>query len=166
MKKERIITNEQLRKVFGVKKRKNKTEKLNSKYIPLSQILFPVQASMNIDLFTCALKSNKKKYRDTKIVYIAGKITGMEQQAYQLFELYEKALKQKGYIVANPMKLNHEHDKKWSSYMRECISCLMECDKIFLMHNWVESKGAKLELSIANSIGIDACFDIDELPNA
>ena len=64
------------------------------------------------------------------------------------------------------MKLNHEHDKKWSSYMRECISCLMECDKIFLMHNWVESKGAKLELSIANSIGIDACFDIDELPNA
>ena len=52
-----------------------------------------------------------------KKVYICGKISGMEDEAKVLFEEAETKLKERGFEVINPMKLPHNHDKQWTSYV-------------------------------------------------
>ena len=89
-----------------------------------------------------------------KKVYIAGKISGMEEEAFGLFVQAEILLIKKGYEVVNPMKLPHKHDKTWESYMKECLTEMMKCDLIYPLPNWNESKGAKIEMELARELGI------------
>lgn len=89
-----------------------------------------------------------------KLIYIAGKISGMEKEAFKLFEEAQHELESQGHVVINPMKLPHNHDKTWKSYMRECIKELVDCDEIYMLKNWADSHGAKLEYIVAHEIGI------------
>lgn len=52
-------------------------------------------------------------------IYISGKISGIENEAPELFAKAEKELQAMGFETVNPMTLNHQHDKSWHSYMRE-----------------------------------------------
>lgn len=85
-------------------------------------------------------------------VFISGKISGVEEQAFQIFEAAEINLRAAGYEPINPMKLNHDHDKSWGSYMRVCIIALCQCDAIYMLPNWESSSGAKLEHYIAENL--------------
>lgn len=86
-------------------------------------------------------------------IYISGKITGIDNYA-ELFENAENLLKSKGFEVINPVKLNHLHDKTWQSYMKEDIKALMDCDAIYMLKNWHQSKGAIIEKKLASEVGI------------
>ena len=88
------------------------------------------------------------------IVYIAGKVSGIEMEARVLFKRTEIKLLLQGHDVINPMELEHDHDKTWQSYMRECISAMMRADAIYLLPNWRESKGARIEVQLAHNLGI------------
>jgi hypothetical protein len=90
-----------------------------------------------------------------KTIYIAGKVTGMEAEAAVLFQEAETALIQLGYEVVNPMKLDHNHDKKWLSYMKVCYRAMIDCDGIYLLSNWIQSKGAKDELMFALQLRLE-----------
>ena len=92
-------------------------------------------------------------------IYISGKITGIESEAIELFEKAEKTLNSHGYIVVNPFKLNHQHDKSWHSYMKEDIKALCDCDSIFMLSNWKDSKGAIIEHSIALLLGLEINYE-------
>lgn len=87
-------------------------------------------------------------------IYISGKISGIEAEAEQIFQDAETELIKQGYEVVNPMKLNHQHDKSWHSYMKEDVKALCDCDEIFMLSNWDKSKGALIELTIAMYLGI------------
>jgi len=98
------------------------------------------------------MKNNLSNY---KRVYISGKITGMEEEAVGIFEKTENLLKENfGVDTINPMKLNHDHDKSWESYMRVCIKALCDCDAIYIMPNYTQSRGALMEIAIAKDLGI------------
>jgi len=88
------------------------------------------------------------------IVYIAGKVSGIENEARVHFKRAEIKLKLQGYQVINPMELEHDHDKTWKSYMRDCIIAMMRADAIYLLPNWRESKGARIEVQLAHNLGI------------
>lgn len=88
-------------------------------------------------------------------IYISGKITGIENEAPKLFKDAENHLQSIGYYPINPMELNHNHDKTWHSYMKEGVKALCECEKIYMLKNYKESKGALIELEIANHLGIE-----------
>ncbi|MEQ1733645.1 MAG: DUF4406 domain-containing protein [Bacteroidia bacterium] len=92
-------------------------------------------------------------------VYISGKISGIEEEAKVLFDATEETLKHLGYDVINPMTLPHNHDKSWERYMREDLKALLDCDIIFMLHNWKESDGAKFEYSIAMKLGMPIIFE-------
>lgn len=94
-----------------------------------------------------------------KKIYISGKISGIESEASVLFERVEKELQEKGYETVNPMKLNHEHDKSWESYMKADIKALCDCDEIFMLSNWKDSKGARIEHTIAFDLGIRRIYE-------
>jgi hypothetical protein len=96
-----------------------------------------------------------KKKPQKPLIYISGKITGDEDIAFEIFERTEIWLSQGGYQVINPMKLPHRHDRTWQSYMREDIEALVKCDSIYMLHGWQKSKGACIEHSLAESIGLN-----------
>lgn len=94
-------------------------------------------------------------------IYIAGKVTGMEEEAKVLFDEAERKLSaQIACTIVNPLKLNHNHDKSWESYMKVCIAELVQCDAIFLMKNWNrDSKGAALELHNAKALKLLVMYE-------
>ena len=87
-------------------------------------------------------------------VYISGKISGIEKEAFLLFENAENELIKSGFEPINPMKLPHNHDKSWHSYMKEDIIALCQCDRVIMLPNWKDSKGAIIENLIATMISI------------
>lgn len=92
-------------------------------------------------------------------VYISGKISGIENEAQKLFEKAEKELQSKEFEVVNPMKLNHQHDKSWHSFMKEDIKALCDCDAIYMLSNWTNSKGAIIEHTIAIYLGLKVHYE-------
>lgn len=98
-----------------------------------------------------------------KKVYIAGKITGQDNFE-ELFEIAEKEIETMGYIPVSPTKLEHYHDKTWNSYMRECIKSLVTCDTIYLLSNWMESRGARAEFEIANILELTVLEQNKKMP--
>lgn len=134
----------------------------------------------NCDLFTekpmdhigqnCNCKVNECKYLQEQHelnkrprCYISGKITGLEEsEAYALFEKAEKEVWDLGYIAVNPMKLEHDHDQSWESYMKEDIKALCDCKAIFLLTNWSDSKGACIEWYFARTFRLIIHFQPTE----
>lgn len=92
-------------------------------------------------------------------IYISSKISGIEKEAPELFEKAEQLLISKGYEVVNPMKLNHQHDQTWESYMKEDIKALCDCDGIYMFGDWKHSKGAREEYRISRTLKLKIIFE-------
>jgi hypothetical protein len=92
------------------------------------------------------------------MIYISGKISGMEEEAFILFQQAEKYLIEQGWAVINPMTLPHKHNKSWHAYMREDLRALCSCDEIYMLNNWIDSKGAIIEHTIAMWLGIRVIY--------
>jgi hypothetical protein len=93
-----------------------------------------------------------------KKIYICGKITGMEWGAARAkFEEIEKSLK-KEWIVINPIKVC-KTEWAWEQCMIEDFSQILICDAIFIMNNWQDSKGAKIEIAVAKELGIELIYE-------
>lgn len=92
-------------------------------------------------------------------IYISGKITGIENDAPKLFNDADDFISSKGHSPCNPMALSHDHDKTWLSYMQHDIIAMMRCDAIFMLKNWKESRGAKIEHGIALDLGMKIFYE-------
>lgn len=91
-------------------------------------------------------------------IYISGKISGIEKEAPALFESAELTIKQFGHEPVNPMKLNHNHDRSWHSYMKEDLKAMMDCDAVYFLSNWQDSKGAIIEHGLAAQLGLKLIY--------
>lgn len=87
-------------------------------------------------------------------VYIAGKVTGEDvKSCREKFLRAEYSLKKKGHSVVNPTKLLPP-TANWHDAMRVCIKELVNCDGIYMLEDWRDSKGAQVEHTVAKAIGI------------
>lgn len=102
-------------------------------------------------------------------IYISGPITGLDHQtAFANFERAEKMLRDLGFDPVNPMKhsgldANGGKDAdgvaySWEEYMKADIALLLGCDAIYLLNGWEASRGATLELNIAQPLKIKLIF--------
>lgn len=104
-------------------------------------------------------------------VYISGKITGLPiDEAKRNFKNCADYLRDEGYEVVNPMELpEHEailamdemelvEDGKWYLHMKADIKAMMDCDSIFVMLNYTESKGAMIEYKLAMELGLHGMY--------
>lgn len=84
-------------------------------------------------------------------VYISGKITGLvHEEAFRKFESAEKVLSALGHEPVNPMKLfAPDPVMTWRDYMVKDIQALFECSAIYMLTNWRDSAGARIEHAIA-----------------
>lgn len=97
-----------------------------------------------------------------KKVYISGKISGLEESVYTAkFQEAEDKLTALGFKVVNPVKIVHNHDNSWLSFMREDLKEMLDCDGIYMLGNWMDSKGAKIEHDLCVSLGIPIWYESD-----
>lgn len=91
--------------------------------------------------------------------YIAGKVTGLPEAIYKAnFRKAEIAVTILGYEPVNPVELPHDHDETWLSYMREALPVMLECDAVYALPDWQDSRGAAIEVQLARDLGIPVIF--------
>lgn len=95
-------------------------------------------------------------------IYISGKITGLDlTQAKSFFREASLNLTAQGSHAVNPMsEVSYYADRSWSDYMADAIKLLLDCDAIFMLKNWEDSKGAKLEYHIAKELGLKILYEV------
>lgn len=91
----------------------------------------------------------------SKRIYISGAITGATDYMERFAEA-EKSLKEAGYEVVNPAKVNAQMPKSTSyeDYMKMSLCMLETCDYIYMLRGWQNSKGANMEFKQANKLGM------------
>lgn len=103
-----------------------------------------------------------------KLVYISGKITGDDNYRGK-FAMAERRLSRDGYNVLNPVKEADRLDRlhqamgraapTWSEYMRKCLLVIRDAHEVYMLRDWQESRGARLEHHIASELGINIVYE-------
>lgn len=86
------------------------------------------------------------------MIYISGKITGTDDYL-QRFERAEKHLNSMDIVdVINPAKVNsYLPELSYSQYIKISLCMLEMCDTVYMLKNWENSVGAKLEWEFAKA---------------
>jgi hypothetical protein len=86
-------------------------------------------------------------------------MTGLPNFNRPAFHAAAAELRAAGYEVVNPAELdesepitNPDGPGAWERYMRRDIPHLCKCDALALLPGWEQSKGARLERSIATAL--------------
>ena len=95
-------------------------------------------------------------------VYISGPISAYLPACVPIFATAAELLRSRGYSVINPLELPHNHDKQRQSFMLECITCLVNCDAIYILDNYELSKGTRVDIYIARYLELLIFFAQDD----
>lgn len=98
-----------------------------------------------------------------KKVYISGAIAHYDlDERRAAFDHAARYLSIKGYEPINPFENGISQEAHWKEHMRVDMGLLLTCDYIYMLRGWELSKGAKLELDVASSCGIQVLFEGQE----
>lgn len=93
-------------------------------------------------------------------VYISGPITGLpREEAERLFADAAAKVAARGHEPINPMLNGLPDTATWGEHMRADIRLLLDCDAIYMVGQWWESKGAMVEWQLASGLGIEQYMD-------
>ena len=87
-------------------------------------------------------------------VYVAGPMTGIPDFNYPAFNAVADQLRALGYEVENPADHGIVEGAQWADYMAYDLTRLGLCGVIALLPDWEHSKGARLEVLIAERLGM------------
>lgn len=94
----------------------------------------------------------------TTTIYIAGPMSGLPDFNYPAFRAAQAKL-EKGYEVLCPVDSEKLNDtgapQTWEWYMRHALGMVMRAEAVCLLPGWMESRGAKLEVQVAEALGLD-----------
>lgn len=83
-------------------------------------------------------------------IYIAGKITGLEREdVLQKFEKVSGDLIKQGHETFLPCVLPVYDDVPHEDYLHICYAIIDVCDAVYMLSDWQQSKGARMELQYA-----------------
>jgi hypothetical protein len=85
-------------------------------------------------------------------LYLCGQVTGDNDYRIKFLKA-ENKLYDAGFYPVSPAACIPA-STEWHQAMREAISLMLQCDGVALLSDWKESKGAKIEVNLAHSIGI------------
>lgn len=87
-------------------------------------------------------------------VYLAGPMTGIVDYNFPAFNAEAERLRAQGSHVENPADHGVVEGAAWADYLHYDIGRLATCECIHLLPGWTRSRGAKLEVSIAQALGM------------
>lgn len=93
----------------------------------------------------------------TPIAYLSGPMTGYKDCNDSGFREAAKVLRDSGLVVINPAE-NFGGVKFWKNaerahYMKQDINHVLLADFVVVLDNWLESKGARIEVIVAFETG-------------
>ena len=99
-------------------------------------------------------------------IYISGKITNdpdfkekFKKAVYYLIENKEILFPEENEIsYFNPAEVTLTGTPTWQDYMKYDLKILIECNAIFMLKDWKESEGAKLEHHIAEKLNMKIIY--------
>jgi hypothetical protein len=94
-------------------------------------------------------------------VYISGMIS--DSRDYEArFNQAEHLIREAGQIPINPAKYGSPTDRTWLYYMKEGIAELLNCDAIYMLNGWGDSRGATLERHIATQLDMPVFSQVNK----
>ncbi len=87
-------------------------------------------------------------------IYLAGPMSNIPDLNFPLFHSETARLRGLGYEVVNPAEVNADPKAGWLACMRDDIEQLVRCDGVATLPNWQNSRGAKIERGLAESLGL------------
>jgi len=97
-------------------------------------------------------------------IYLSGKITGLPDENRMKFAKAKVKLKdhyrKAGTFVIDPHELDHSANprKLWTHYMRVSLIALAQADEVAVLDDWMDSKGAIMEVLIAGILKMPVTF--------
>lgn len=91
-----------------------------------------------------------------KKIYLSGKISG-DPNFKEKFAQKAKELTEQGHLVFNPAL--HPDMFTWEQFMELDLKALANCDSIYLLDDWKDSRGAKIEYDEALRLGKEVLFE-------
>ena len=88
----------------------------------------------------------------TARIYIAGPMSGLPDYNYPAFHAATWHLRGLGYHVESPHEPGQVDGWGWADYMRRGLQQMLTCDVIALLPGWHASRGAMLELRLAEEL--------------
>ena len=95
------------------------------------------------------------------VIYIAGPMTGIKDHNFPEFQRVERMVNGMGHCAISPEHLtrskgyeNLPDRERYAVCMRQDIAVILLADEIWCLSGWASSKGAKLEVHIAQILGI------------
>lgn len=87
-------------------------------------------------------------------IYIAGKVTGLPWQEVE-DKFLEAAVNVRKHGAEPVLPIYYcESTWIWHKCMKTCLALLLSCDKIMMLPDWKQSRGAKIEYLVALVAGI------------
>lgn len=84
---------------------------------------------------------------------MSGPMTGYPNKNFAAFNKAATLLRKKGYRIINPAELDMKHPKPtWAQCLSRDIVAEMRCNGIATLPNWRRSRGAVLEVYIADAL--------------
>lgn len=108
---------------------------------------------MNIHTNPAALGVTLSAARAHRL-YLAGPMTGIDDFNYPAFNAMADKLRARGYEVENPADHGTVAGAVWTDYMAYDLTRLGLCGMIALLPGWEKSQGARLEVLIAERLGM------------
>lgn len=118
-------------------------------------------------------------------IYIAGPMRGKKWFNFVEFDDAKFYLSGNGWTVISPADLdrslgfdvdNLPPDTDWNDItkigfdlraaVQRDVAAICQCDAIFMLHGWSESRGAKAEKAIAEWLGLMVFYQVDGYPKA
>ena len=88
-------------------------------------------------------------------VYISGKISGLHADEVEAkFAQAAAQIRAFGHEPVNPINNGLGAEASWNEHLAADIALLLGCDAIYLLGDWAESKGARIEAHIAQECGL------------
>lgn len=88
-----------------------------------------------------------------KTIYISGPMAGLPEGNVPAFNKAAQRLRGCGYSVLNPAELNSDRPPRHVC-MRRDIEAIMRSNAVATLRGWQNSPGAKLEVALAEELGI------------
>ena len=98
-------------------------------------------------------------------IYISGPITGMPELNEPAFASASLAIAEKGHVPINPFDVCRDipRGSDLMAYMRADIKAMMDADAVLMLSGWAESRGARIEHSIAVFLEIPIYHSVDNI---
>jgi len=90
--------------------------------------------------------------------YVAGPMSGLPDFNFPAFHAEAARLRACGDTVLNPAENAEPPCKSWEGYMRMAIAQVVQCDAVFMLSGWEDSRGARLEHRIAKELGLTIAY--------